>query len=288
MHAVAGDLMRRLVGLVVAAALVAAAVIVTGPTPPASAAPCASATGVTVVVDFNQLGGGVQLRCDRSGGGDTAASLFTSNGFPLTYAQRQPGFVCRVSGVPASDPCVETSPSDAYWSLYWSDGKSGRWAYSSTSVGSLRIPEGGYVAFSWKQGSAPAQPSASASPHEAPPPPPPPSQPAQGPPAPSSLPPSPSASPSETVAPSRSAAPAKPDKKKTPRPKLRPKPSEAPTTPSTPTPTIDTGDVLAPTASPPDADDDGLPGWVAPGLIVLLFAAAAVTVVVRRRGAPGP
>ena len=52
-------------------------------------------------------------------------------GFSLTYVQRQPGFVCRINGAPASDPCVNTPPADAYWGLWWSDGKSGSWTYSS-------------------------------------------------------------------------------------------------------------------------------------------------------------
>ena len=41
-----------------------------------------------------------------------------------------------------------------------------------------------------------------------------------------------------------------------------------------------------PTASPVDADG-GLPGWVAPGMVVLLFGAAGVTVVLRRKGTAG-
>ena len=95
--------MRHLSRLV-AAALVAAAAGLAA----AGLAGCGggllAATGVTVVVDFNQLGGGVQQVCDAGGGGDTAASLFTANGYPLTYAQRQPGFVCRVSGVAGQRP----------------------------------------------------------------------------------------------------------------------------------------------------------------------------------------
>ncbi len=66
---------------------------------------------MTVVVDFHGLGGGLKQVCDPNGGGDTATQLFSSNGFALDYVQRQPGFVCRVSGKPSQDPCVNT-PSD--------------------------------------------------------------------------------------------------------------------------------------------------------------------------------
>jgi hypothetical protein len=115
-----------------------------------AAASCDSDTGVTVVVDFHQLGGGVDAVCDADGGGASADSLFVDNGFDLTYVQRQPGFVCRVAGAPARDSCVNTPPATAYWALFWSDGESGTWSYASQGVGSLTIPSGGYVAFSWQ------------------------------------------------------------------------------------------------------------------------------------------
>ena len=81
-------------------------------------------------------------------------------GYTFTYVQRQPGFVCRINGQPASDPCVNTPPVDAYWGLWWSDGTSGTWTYSSVAAGSLTIPDGGYVAFAWQSGarSAPGAP----------------------------------------------------------------------------------------------------------------------------------
>lgn len=140
--------MRRLLALAAATLVVAAA----GPVvlaPPASAAACTDAgTGVTVVVDFNDLGGGEQVGCVPDGGGDQASTLFPDAGFVLTYAQQQPGFVCRVKAVPKSDPCVRTSPASAYWGLWWSTGN-GSWTYSSEGVGSLNVPDGGYVAFAW-------------------------------------------------------------------------------------------------------------------------------------------
>lgn len=117
---------------------------------PATAAGFCSDGGVSVVVDFGALGGGVRTGCDATGNRN-AAKAFTNTGHPLTYAQRQPGFVCRVDGVPTSDPCVNTSPADAYWGLHWSDGTSG-WKYSTLGVGSLDVPAGGSVAFSWQDG----------------------------------------------------------------------------------------------------------------------------------------
>jgi hypothetical protein len=118
---------------------------------PASAALC-SGKGVNVVVDYNGLGGGVQRGCDPGGANEPGDRVFPDAGFALSYAQRQPGFVCRVKGAPSSDPCVNASPANAYWGLYWSDGKSGRWTYSSSGVGGIKVPEGGFLAFSWQNG----------------------------------------------------------------------------------------------------------------------------------------
>lgn len=145
-----------------AAALVVAATSVLGTglaASPAQAESCSGAGGVTVVVDFNQLGGGVAVACDADGGGKTASSIFPESGFALRYATREPGFVCRVEEKPAQAPCATTSPADAYWSLYWSDGKSGSWNYATAGAGGQTVPDGGYVAFSWQGQAAKSPPS---------------------------------------------------------------------------------------------------------------------------------
>ena len=137
-----------------AAALV---VLVAGPgfalgsAPAAGAATCTSSGGVSVVVDYRELGGSTITACAPDGGGKSAAAVFASVGVSLGYATRQPGFVCRVNGAPASDPCVNASPSDAYWGLWWADGSNASWTYSSYGVGSLTVPAGGSVGWSWQQ-----------------------------------------------------------------------------------------------------------------------------------------
>ena len=137
--------------------------------------PCAGDSGVTVVVDFQQLGGGAQAGCDPAGGGRVAAAVFPAVGFPLTDVQQTPGFTCRVSGKPASDPCVRTPPATAYWSLWWSDGRSGTWSYATVGVNSLQVPDGGYVAFSWQGQAGRALPGISPTPRRTAQPVPPPS-----------------------------------------------------------------------------------------------------------------
>jgi hypothetical protein len=262
---------------------VAAAATLAVPLAPASAATCGGDAGVSVVVDFHQLGGGVRTACDSSGGGEDAAKLFTASGFSITYAQRQPGFVCRVNGAPASDPCVNTPPSDAYWSLWWSDGTSGTWKYSSLGVGSLTVPAGGYVALSWQAGSGQAPPGVKPAAHPA----------------------SPTSAPTTRPSPTRTPTVSAPSTATTTP--VASSPTGSPVaTPLHPTKTPTAGHtqghgpppvpVDSPSASPTpgvgtetnrDSSGGGLPGWLAPALIALLFVAAGAVAVVRRNRTGG-
>jgi len=119
---------------------------------------CGSGHGVTVVVDFHQLDHRDVRSCVPDGGGQDAARLLREAGLGLTDVQRQPGFVCRVDGLPADDPCVNTPPASAYWSLWWSDGSSGQWSYSTVMASSLQVPDGGLVGLVWDQASGDLRP----------------------------------------------------------------------------------------------------------------------------------
>lgn len=143
--------------LVVAAALTSVGVGAT----PASAAACADAGGITVVVEANSLGG-TDVACVSASAPTLASALFPNAGHPLTYAQQQPGFVCRVDAVPADAGCQQASPASAYWGLWWSDGTDGTWTYSSLGARSLRVPPGGSVAFAWDDRSGEVRPATSA------------------------------------------------------------------------------------------------------------------------------
>ncbi len=145
---------RRLATLL--ACLVGATGLVALAAAPASAAACPRGTGVTVVVDGNQLGG-LSTTC-VPGGGRSATSAFSAAGVTLTYAARQQGFVCRVNGAPANAGCVNASPANAYWSLWTSSGN-GSWTYASTGVSGTSVPAGGWVAWSWQGQSARSAPS---------------------------------------------------------------------------------------------------------------------------------
>lgn len=301
--------MRYAVRLVAAALLAAASGAVTAGPPAYAAGACTGSTGVTVVVDFNSLGGGVPQACVTGGGGDSASSLFPAAGFALRYAQRQPGFVCRVNEVPQSDPCVNTAPADAFWGLWWSPGD-GSWRFSTLGTGSLTVPDGGFVAFSWDDVGGSAPPSASAK--RAAPPPAEPSQPPAGgtngggggpadgggdgsgadgsgvdgsPGGTGSAPPAGAPSTTPTDSPDIRERPGR-DRERRRGDRKADGNGGTPGTTESPTaavpddgPTSESGTQVA----DPGDTDDGLPGWVAPLLIGVLFAGAGVVLYLRRR-----
>ena len=136
----------------VAAAGLAAATALVGS--PAHGASCA---GVTTVVDFGALGGGVQERCVPDGGGRPAWEVFEAAGFDLTPVQQFPDAVCQVDAKPASD-CVRMPPANAYWALFWSSGSG--WVYSTRGPRSLTVPAGGSLGFAWQNSTAQRKPGA--------------------------------------------------------------------------------------------------------------------------------
>lgn len=154
----------RILGSVTATLMVAVTGILAAPgaanaVPAQATAACPTSSGVTAIVDFDELGGGVTAGCDSNGGGQAASQVFRDAGYTLEYSQ-QPGmngFVCKIQSKPADGDCAA---NDAFWSLWWSDGRSGRWVFSSQGVGTIDVPDGGYVAFAWHEGSGRAEPPA--------------------------------------------------------------------------------------------------------------------------------
>lgn len=296
---------RRILGLVAATAMVAATGALAAPAQAANAAPaqaaaCRTAAGVTAIVDFDELGGGVTAGCDSNGGGKSGAQVFRAAGYTLEYSQ-QPGmngFVCKIQSKPADGDCAA---NDSFWSLWWSDGRSGRWVFSNEGVGTLDVPDGGYLAFAWHEGSGQAQPPAvSPTPHREP------VTPSHEPSgdtggdnggnggnsggngdASGSTPPVPGTSATTTA--STSAAPS--ESASTDRRKKRERESSAaPSSSDASSSTVPGAAEI--TAGPPPSDlasdtsDDGggaLTTWVGLGLAVLVLAAAGLVTVLRRR-----
>jgi hypothetical protein len=277
-----------------AAAVLVSAAVGLGVPAPASAATCSSSSGVSVVVDFHQLGGGVQTFCDTGGAGKTAWQQLQDAGHTLTPVQRQPGFVCRIDGKPASDPCVNTPPADAYWSLWWSDGKSGTWTYSSLGAGSLKVPAGGYVGMSWQGQTAQAKPGVAPTAHPAKPS----SSPSTHPSSsthPSTAPgQSPTSSAPGSTSPSTWPSSASPGTTRTGK-HGHVDPSKAGKPQGKKTHGPDQTQAAGPVGEVASGGGDdssgsgsgGLPGWVAPVAVVLLFAGAGTIALVRRKSSGG-
>ena len=152
------------------AAVAAAALILIGFSPTALAAgyvagqPMAAArdfcspgdpNSVTVVVDFSGVGGGVDIRCAPVSAGATGAQALSAAGFGIAGTVHDgPGFVCRIDGEPASDPCVDTPSTSAYWSYHQAEAGGG-WSYSSRGYTSSRVKPGGFEGWSFGSGGSP-------------------------------------------------------------------------------------------------------------------------------------
>jgi hypothetical protein len=143
-------LRRRLLTFLACVALAAATVIAEAPFQPAHAAACSGTTGVTVVVDFTALGGGIQTGCD-TGDPTTGLAALTGAGFSYAFVPRFPGFICRINALP--NPC-NNAPATAYWS-YWHASPHGTWSYSTVGAGSYDPPQGSVEGWAFGAGTAP-------------------------------------------------------------------------------------------------------------------------------------
>jgi hypothetical protein len=308
-----GSLRRRAAALLATLVGVVGTSALTGATAHAAPGRCAPGTGVTVVVDFGGLGGGVPIGCDPSGGGDAASQVIPRAGFALAYAAGQP-FVCRVDGKPgtAQESCARTPPADAYWGVFWSDGDSG-WVYSSQGVASLKVPEGGSIGLRWQDGGGRdlpgAAPTAAAPEPEPEPQPQPQPQPTKPPSQPQpTMPPAQPSTPKPTPTPSPSSGSPGPDAGgggageggaagATPSAgpgkregKARRGPSASPSAPPsakaeqvTPAPEETTA-AVAPSSGTTGGDGDGTALYLVAGAAGVLLAGAAGTMAWRRRG----
>lgn len=130
--------------LTVAAAVLAVATLMGVSPPPAAGAngPCPGTTGVTIVVDFHDLGGGIVTRC-APGSPDSGFKALQAVGMTIDQVLNVPGFLCRINGKPADDMCVNTPPATAYWS-YWRADRGGSWI-SNNEGGKTRTPPPGSV-----------------------------------------------------------------------------------------------------------------------------------------------
>ncbi len=289
---------------VAAACALALGTLLALPATPAAAwteGPCPDRTGITVVVDFIGFHDQTIVRCAPAPV-ESGYDALTKVGVDWTPTQRFPGFLCRIEGLPADDPCVNTPPPDAYWG-YWRAEYGGSWRYSTYGPGTTS-PAPGPVE-GWRFSTGDDQP-----PRVAPPPPPAPAaapEPTSSPsstPAPTSTPAAPPPAAAPTAAPTTTSPTATPDSGDAGEPTddaaTTSSPTDAPQTPTTSEPSPDTTSdaPTEPTTTPTDAaspledqaaasapaDDDGPPVATLVGVaLVALVGGGAVWADRRRR-----
>lgn len=125
-----------------------------------------ASTGVTVVVDFQELAAPTITRCSPNASPGTARTgikALQDAGIAVTGTTRWGlGFVCRLENRPtsteniprASNPtyheaCVNTPPADAYWSYWHADGTGTTWTYSNFGALNRNVIPGGFEGWSF-------------------------------------------------------------------------------------------------------------------------------------------
>lgn len=124
---------------------------------------CTDAKGVTLVVDYQDLGGTTLVKCVTGvEPGTSGLQILQAAGLnPEGTLHDGPGFVCRIGGRPtvnetlplAKDPtyrerCGQTPPETAFWS-YWHADNGGKWTFSQSGGAAHEAILGGYEGWSF-------------------------------------------------------------------------------------------------------------------------------------------
>ena len=119
------------------------------------AGPCKDNKGVTVIIDFQKLGGDPLIRC-ATGTVETGVDAIRGAGFTMEGVRRWgDAFICRLQNRPAPDEiipirenpnytekCIDTPPANGYWS-YWHSSDLGKtWEYSNLGAMSYEPSQG--------------------------------------------------------------------------------------------------------------------------------------------------
>jgi hypothetical protein len=131
--------------------LTALLVLSTGPaaasTPDKAPAGACHGSGVSVVVDLTDAGGGVLVGC-AAGDPATGRQALLDAGF--TVADGPTGMICTIDATP--DPCPKAF-TGSYWS-YWSAKPGGTWAAYAVGADSSHPASGGYEGWRYNDGKA--------------------------------------------------------------------------------------------------------------------------------------
>ncbi|MGO1385216.1 MAG: immunoglobulin domain-containing protein [Arachnia sp.] len=126
------------------------------------AGPCVGDTGVTMVIDFQKLGGGAEVRC-FTGDPEDGVEAIRGAGFEMQGVdQWGDAFICRIDGRPAVDEivpidedptytekCVRTPPANGYWSYWHSDDQGANWEYSNLGAMGYEPEQGEWEGWSF-------------------------------------------------------------------------------------------------------------------------------------------
>jgi hypothetical protein len=119
---------------------------------------------VTMVIDFQKLGGSTIIRCAVGlPTGATGYQALQAIQMPLQGTVHDgPAFICRINNRPGpnetipvtGDPtykedCVDTPPAKAYWSYWWAKKGQTAWTYSAFGAMTHRVEIGGFEGWSF-------------------------------------------------------------------------------------------------------------------------------------------
>lgn len=105
---------------------------------------CTNNNDITIVIDFNELGGGVNVRCAPQPV-DSGFDAFKRSNIAVDDYR---GFVCRIAGKPDNGPCDRFPASNYYW-VYWLAPRGGTWCYSQVGAGNRTPPPGSVEGWSF-------------------------------------------------------------------------------------------------------------------------------------------
>ncbi|AGM07805.1 flagellar hook-length control protein FliK [Amycolatopsis keratiniphila] len=123
-------------------------------------------TGVTVVIDFQELAAPTITRCSPNatpGTARTGIKALQDAGIAVAGTARWGlAFVCRLEGRPSAtetlplttnpnykEACVTTPPAGAYWGYWHADGSGSTWTYSSSGALNRNVVPGGFEGWSF-------------------------------------------------------------------------------------------------------------------------------------------
>jgi hypothetical protein len=106
---------------------------------------CVGSSGVTVVVDFSDVGGGVEIGC-ATGDPATGREALVGAGFDVTDST--PGMICAINSAP--DPCPATFDG-SYWS-YWSAEPGATWSAYAVGADSSDPAPGAFEGWRYNDG----------------------------------------------------------------------------------------------------------------------------------------